>query len=201
MPTSATVSPPEPQSLLDDHPLLREDMEVSAAFATTVLDMWIQERGLTDDAVVEAVRGGAPLGAVLGLDPHHIEALYTQAYDLLQVGEIDAARRIIVTLLQLEPSNERAIYAMAASYQLEGDAKRAAEIYAVFVVMDATNPDGYLRVGECMLAVGDAQGAYENFQIAALEAERGNGDPAAGPKAREMMDRALAAGATAVDIL
>ncbi len=183
------------QSILESHPFLREDFAATGEFASGLLAEWMTTRGLDSEAVKQALDGGATPAAMLGLGHEHIDALYTQAYDLLQVGDIENARSVLTTLLQLEPTNERAVYAMAASHQLEGNMKRAAEIYAIFTALDATNPLGYLRVGECLLALGEVQNAYDAFDLAAGEAARGNGEPGAEQLAREKMAEAIAAGA------
>lgn len=183
------------QSMLEDHPLLRDDFDGTAEVAGRILSEMVTAQGFDEEEVKSALEGGATLAAVLGLEAHHTEALYTQAYDLLQVGKISEARTILTTLLQLEPTNERAVYAMGASHQLQGNMKRAAEIFMIYASLDATNPIGYLRIGECLLAAGEAQDAYEVFEIAAGEAARGNGEPGAEHQARERMAEAISAGA------
>ncbi|MEM7693075.1 MAG: hypothetical protein AAF318_01380 [Pseudomonadota bacterium] len=183
------------QSILENHPLLREDFATTGEFASGILAEWMRGRGLDDEAVKAALSGGATPAAVMGLERQHIDALYTKAYDFLEVGNTEGARSVLTTLLQLEPTNERAVYAMAASHQLDGNLSRAAEIYAIYTALDATNPLGYLRVGECLLGLGEAQTAYETFDIAAAEAARGNGDPGAEHLARTKMAEAIEAGA------
>ena len=55
------------------------------------------------------------------------------------------------------------------------------------LAMGSTDREGYLRLGECLRGVGEMENAHGSFEIAALEAERGNGRPEAGEYARRMM--------------
>ena len=175
-------------SILEAHPLLAADLTESARRAGAAVDAMV---AATDDPAMTArmatMAEGASPRAVIGLDADHMEALYTAAHDRLAAGDGDGARELLLTMLRLEPHDERAIYALGASYQIEGDAKRAAELYALFVGLDATNPDGYLRLGECLLTVGERENAAGCFSIAAREAERGSGTPEALAHARRML--------------
>lgn len=166
-------------SILDDHPLRLLDPEMLATKGPEMIDAIMREAGLQDNAIYRAIRAGATPAAALGLDRKHIEALYEKGYDLLQVGDTARARAVLTTLMTLDPSEERGIYALAASYQMEGRFEPAAQLYTTFITMDATNPDGYLRLGECLLAVGELDDAEGCFDLAREEARRGHGAPGA----------------------
>ncbi|MDO6966451.1 tetratricopeptide repeat protein [Rhizobium alvei] len=171
-------------SILDSHPLLKIDMESAAEGVPMFLDEVMKALELEDTPYYQAIKAGATPAAALGLESRHIEALYQQGYDLLAVGEIEKARAILTTLLQLDPSEERGIYALAATYQMEGRFDVAAQIYTTFITMDATNPDGYLRLGECLEAIGETENAAGCYEIALGEAERGHGSPESLQQAR-----------------
>lgn len=164
-------------SILESHPLLKIDMESAAKSVPMFLDAVMKSLELEDTPYYQAVRAGATPAAALGLDQRHIEALYQQGYDLLAVGDIEKSRGVLTTLLQLDPSEERGVYALAATYQMEGRFDVAAQIYTTFITMDATNPDGYLRLGECLDALGETENAAGCYEIAVGEAERGHGSP------------------------
>ena len=171
-------------SILDSHPLLKIDMESAAESVPMFLDAIMESLDLEDTPYYQAVRSGATPAAALGLEKRHIEALYQQGYDLLAVGDIEKSRAVLTTLLQLDPSEERAVYALAATYQMEGRFDAAAQIYMTFITMDATNPDGFLRLGECLEALGEMENAIGCYEIAVGEAERGHGSPESLQQAR-----------------
>ncbi|MDN2581416.1 tetratricopeptide repeat protein [Aquibium sp. ELW1220] len=164
-------------SILDDHPLRHLDPEMLATKGPEIIDTVMRELGLQDNAIYSAIRAGATPAAALGLDKKHTEALYEKGYDLLQVGDTTRARTVLTTLMTLDPSEERGIYAMAASYQMDGRFETAAQLYTTFITMDATNPEGYLRLGECLMAVGELDNAEGCFDLAREEARRGHGSP------------------------
>lgn len=164
-------------SILDNHPLRHIDPEILVTKGSEVIDTVMRELGLQDNAIYTAIRSGATPAAALGLDKKHVEALYEKGYDLLQVGDTARARAVLTTLMTLDPSEERGVYALAASYQMEGQFATAAQIYTSYITMDATNPDGYLRLGECLMAVGELDNAEGCFDLAREEARRGNGYP------------------------
>ena len=171
-------------SILESHPLLKIDMESAAESVPMFLDAIMESLDLEDTPYYKAVRSGATPAAALGLEKRHIEALYQQGYDLLAVGDIEKSRAVLTTLLQLDPSEERAVYALAATYQMEGRFDAAAQIYMTFITMDATNPDGFLRLGECLEALGEMENAIGCYEIAVGEAERGHGSPESLQQAR-----------------
>lgn len=164
-------------SILDSHPLLKIDVKSAAESTPAFLDAVMKSLDLEDTPYYQAIRSGATPAAALGLDQRHVEALYQQGYDLLAVGNIEKARAVLTTLIQLDPSEERGVYALAATYQMEGRFDVAAQIYTTFITMDATNPDGYLRLGECLEALGETENAAGCYEIALGEAERGHGSP------------------------
>jgi tetratricopeptide (TPR) repeat protein len=171
-------------SILDSHPFLKIDMDAATRSLPEILDAVMESLEIEDTPYIQAVRSGATPAAALGLEQRHIEALYQQGYDLLAVGELAKARAVLTTLLQLDPSEERAVYALAATYQLEGRFDVAAQIYTTFITMDATNPDGFLRLGECLEAIGEIENAAGCYEIALGEAERGHGSPESLQQAR-----------------
>jgi tetratricopeptide (TPR) repeat protein len=171
-------------SILDNHPLLNIDPENATNYANLFIDEVLASVGIENKHILDAVRSGATPAAALGLEQRHIEALYQQGYDLLAVGDTEKARSVLTMLIQLDPSEERAIYALAAAYQIEGRFDTAAQIYTTFITMDATNPDGYLRLGECLEALGETENALGCYEIALGEAERGHGTPESLAQAR-----------------
>jgi tetratricopeptide (TPR) repeat protein len=174
-------------SILDNHPLRHLDPEMLATKGPEIIDTVMRELGLQDNAIYGAIRSGATPAAALGLDKKHIEALYEKGYDLLQVGDTARARAVLTTLMTLDPSEERGVYALAASYQMEGQFETAAQMYANYITMDATNPDGYLRLGECLMAVGELDNAEGCFDLAREEARRGNGSSGAAAAADQRL--------------
>lgn len=177
-------------SILDANPLLRMNKEQLETFKENydlLLGEAMKEAGLDETAAWRAIGEGATLSAGLGLDEAHLEALYGQAFDLLHNGDNERARSVFLTLVQLDPHEPKYVYGFAASYQLAGEPEKAAHLYVTYIPMDATNPEGYLRLGECLRAVGDNENAHACFEIAAMEAERGNGRPGAAAYARRHM--------------
>lgn len=177
-------------SILDKNPLLQMKPEQMAEFKEIyeeLLEKAVKEAGMEDNPAWQALKQGAAPAAGLGLEEEHLEAMYAQAFDLLQNGDTVRAHAIFLTLMQLDPYEPKYVYALGAACQLAGQYEKAAQVYVMFIPMDATNPEGFLRLGECLRACGEYENAHGCFEIAALEAERGNGRPEAAEYARAQM--------------
>lgn len=163
-------------SILDGMPSNEQQLNDALKFAEPIVNQAIEKMGLTErqQGVLKLMEEGLSLADILGITKQQRDALLAQGGRLLQVGDIEKARDVLIMLYQLEPLDERTIYLLAATYQAEGDFKSAARIYVLFIALDATNPLGFLRLGECFLGAKEYDNAEGMFEQAMKEGQRKN---------------------------
>lgn len=180
-------------SFLDAGTRSPEVAQASAAMMEKVLGRYYREHlGLDGDprahlnAVLERIGGGEVPAIALGLSKEHIDALLSQARDLILAGMTAKARDKLLLALMLDPLEERALLAAAVTLQLEGRYADAGRLYAHYICMKPLDPVAYLRTGECLLGEGDADEAKE-FITAALSGAEEQGDAATAGQARKLL--------------
>ncbi|MFC0218507.1 hypothetical protein ACFFJ7_08905 [Pseudochelatococcus lubricantis] len=114
--------------------------------------------------------GNTPAKA-LGLTEEHVDALLSQARDLIQAGAPARARDKLLLALLLDPMEERALYAAAVTLQMESRFADAGRAYAFYIWRKPLDPLGYLRVGECLLGDGVLDEAKEFVEAARSAAD------------------------------
>lgn len=101
------------------------------------------------------------IGDLHGLTRTDYEAVYNLGYNQYNQGKyLDAARTFSFLTFHdhLEPRFHKAL---GACLQMLGQYRQAVASQATALVLDATDPEPMLRIGECMIALGDIADAQE----------------------------------------
>ena len=155
-------------SILDGMPESIEQMKSALVIADPMIERALAALNMDQKAkdVMDLMKEGVRLKAILGITDAEIDALFLQACRSFQFGEIEKARQTLVMLTLFDPLDARVLYVMGSTYQAENNLPAAAKFYIHFLALDATNADGYLRLGECFLGAKELQEAEETFKIA-----------------------------------
>ncbi|MEO1774716.1 MAG: hypothetical protein AAFS07_07175 [Pseudomonadota bacterium] len=152
-------------SLFEGQPKSDEDMEFVFKAGTEAYKQIFQKTFLKElcekSHIMQQLHEGLSLKDVLQLSDEQMEVLYAQAHRLLSSGNAKQAADAFLALIQVDYMEERFYFGFGVANQMLGDFKLAARAYAAFLSFDAQNPDGYLRLGECHLAVDELEHARE----------------------------------------
>lgn len=161
----------------------------AVAFSNQVMEDALAEADLDERtrSIVENMQKGLTLGAAMGLSPEHIEAILTRGKQFVEAERFEAARDVLLRVVQLDPLEARAPYLMGVTYQMEGDLAKAAHFYMHFLALDATNSNGYMRLGECLMAAGETQNARDALRSARVFALEGKGQPENAAQAERLL--------------
>jgi tetratricopeptide (TPR) repeat protein len=138
-------------------------------------------------SVLELMGEGLSLADIFDITKEERDLVFANACRMVQTGERDKARDLLIRLNQLEPMDERPIYVLATIFQMEGKVETAGKLYVHFLALDATNVNGYLRLGECLLAAREVENAIAIFETAINLIAKGKGSPAAREHATKML--------------
>lgn len=161
----------EPEQLFDG-----KDPKVVLAKVEEMIETFLKETGMDDNPVIQRMLDGETGAQAMGMTRDDLEVLYTLGFTLLSQGDVQKAHDVFFKLVTIDPLEAKNHYCMGIVKQMQGDFAVAAEQFIYFLAMDATNPEGYLRYGECQLALGERDKALEAFELAVAEAKAGNGD-------------------------
>lgn len=181
-------------SFLNSASIAPKDAEAVRAAINPVIAAYMREHCGIDkgpEAVItewiEQIGAGQTTAAALGLTQDHIDAILSQARDLIRTGHLDKARDKLLLALLLNPLEVRAVYASAASLQMEQRYVDAGRLYASYIVLNPLESVGYLRMGECLLGSGSPDDARE-FIGSALSLARENQDAATVEHAEKLLN-------------
>ncbi|MDO1583215.1 tetratricopeptide repeat protein [Rhizobium oryzicola] len=169
--------------------------EIAADFLKDILGQ--MELDHREQSILDLMQQGLSLGDILGIKKEHRDALINLAASLIQAGELDKARDVLVQTVQFDNLEDRALYLLGVVFQLKSDLERAAFFYLQFLALDATNPEGYLRLGECLMSAGELSEAREAIGAALSFAREGKGRPGNVEQAENLLIAIGAAGAAA----
>lgn len=133
------------------------------------------------------VDGGTTLQEELGLDEKALEAVYALAYNLYSQGKYGDAGKTFGFLLILNPLVHKYWFGLASAFRMAGDRERAAAGYFLSTMIDAGRPEPYLHLAECLVALGDREGAAETL-TKAVAAAAAAGAGQAGERAAMMLE-------------
>ncbi|MGV6872535.1 hypothetical protein ACUSIJ_07560 [Pseudochelatococcus sp. B33] len=179
-------------SLLNSAPLAPQDAETIRTTVNPVIAAYLREHFGIDDPQEAISEWAAQLGAgrtlasTLDLRPEHIDALLSQARDLIRAGQLARARDKLMLVLFLDPLEVRAVYAAAATLQMEQRYAEAGRLYASYIVLEPLAAVGYLRMGECLLGNAEPDEARE-FIASALSLAREQEDVATAEHAEKLL--------------
>ncbi|MEL7390062.1 MAG: hypothetical protein AAFN76_09800 [Pseudomonadota bacterium] len=144
--------------------------------AMPLMEVAIDELGLSDHVLGHALREGISPHIALGLSGEHLDALFTIGLHAMQAGEIAKAQIVFQKLVTLKSIDERYWYALGTSMQMQDRVAEAARAYIIALGLKATDVEGYLRLGECLLAAKEVNEALACFQMASSLCDDGHGD-------------------------
>lgn len=153
-----------------------KDPEGVVRLASGFFDQIIAGMGMQDDRIVQGIRDGLTPAQSMGLTRDDLSVLYTLGFQKLNAGDLAAAHDMFLWLALIDPLHAPNFYCFGVTLQMQGKAAEAIDVLLRFLALDATNPVGYLRYGECKLALGDAKAAREAFELAEAECLNGHGD-------------------------
>ena len=162
---------------LNFSPEMLEDPKIQQALkdAGELAAEALKQNGLDQDPVLQRVMGGETIAQARGLSREDLEIIYGMGFTLITSGELDKAEDVFITLCFMDQLVAKNHYCLGVVRQMKQQWQMACDDFIRFLALDATNPEGYLRIGECKVALGEKDEAKEYFRLALLEAEQGNG--------------------------
>lgn len=152
------------------------DPERVKRIASDFFDQLINGLDLQNDRLVTGMRDGLTPAQAIGLTREELSALYALGFQKLNAGDHAKAHDVFLWLVLVDPLHAPNFYCLGVTLQLQGKFAEATEAFLQFLTRDATNPVGYLRYGECKLALGDSTAARDAFELAEAECLNGHGD-------------------------
>ncbi len=128
------------------------------------------------------------LAQIKGLSRDDLEVLYAFGFNMLTAGETQKAEDIFLQLCMLDPLEAKHHYCLGVVRQMKKRWLLAVDDFHRFLAMDATNPEGYLRIGECEVALGNHQSARDYFETALANAQNGHGPKDAAAQAERALE-------------
>jgi type III secretion system low calcium response chaperone LcrH/SycD len=135
----------------------------------------LAEHGLDKDPNLLAVLEGQTIAQVKGLSRKDLEVLYAYGFGFLANRTPKKAEDVFAYLCFIDPLEAKNHYCLGVAHQMQQQWQMAIDDFGRFCALDATNPEGYLRIGECLVALGDRDEAREVFDVALKEARKGHG--------------------------
>ena len=113
------------------------------------------------------VAQGLTLGQSRRVPEEQIEALYASGVRLVQAGQFEKALPIAVLLNAYAGDQARILFLTGTCLQRLGLAAPAAQLYAQCLQADADHLAALYRLGECMAAINELEGAANVFEAVA----------------------------------
>ncbi len=121
----------------------------------------------TPQGIVDAlVSHGVTPADLRGITGEELEAVYRLAYACLEVGHVRQAFEHASFLVCNEPWDRRFHVIAGACLQQLGQFEAAYRSYTQALAFDASDAAITFRVGECLLAMGEAADAHSAFEAA-----------------------------------
>jgi type III secretion system low calcium response chaperone LcrH/SycD len=111
--------------------------------------------------LLEFLARGGTVGDLTGLGAEHYEALYAIGHNQYAAGDHARAVETFRLLMMLNPWDRRFPMALGAAQQMNGKFDKALEAYMAAVMLDMMDPIAMFHVAECMVALGEIEGALE----------------------------------------
>lgn len=151
-----------------------EDPKAKAVFEAMLGEFFtgLKEQGLVEEGAIAGVLSGQTIAQVKGLSRDDLEVLYAHGFSMITAGELEKAQDIFMQLCLIDPLEAKNHYCLGVTRQMLNQFRLAQDDFTRFLAMDATNPEGYLRLGECLVALSKPDAAREAFEAALPEAPR-----------------------------
>lgn len=175
----------EKSKILDLDPRVSESMQA----ASDILNEMMQGPDFAGKKILDLMGQGLTLGEILDISQRQLDAVFVRATQLLEAGNIAAARDLFTLVVRLQPMEPRYTYGLATTYQLEGNFRSAGRLYAVYLGLDADCVHGRLRLAECLLGGGEHKDAAAMFRSVTHDRRARRKAPAQCAYAEEMLAR------------
>ena len=121
----------------------------------------------TPEGLLDAlVNHGVSPAMLHGITTEELEAIYSLCHDDLMGGRFDEGLERAAFLVQNEPWDRRFHMALAYALHQLGQHESAGRFYTIAFELDASDPVCALRLGECLAALDDLDGARDMFEAA-----------------------------------
>ena len=172
------------EELLED-----PQFQASMAAASEMAKDFLAKAGIESDSIWKDLEDGLTIAQAKGLSREDLEVIYTVGFNMLNSGELDKAEDTFLTLCMIDQLEAKNHYCLGIVRQMKRNWHMAHDDFMRFLALDATNPEGYLRLGECYMALGHHDDAKESFEFALAEAKKGNGPDTAVQQAERALQQ------------
>jgi type III secretion system low calcium response chaperone LcrH/SycD len=138
---------------------------------------------VNEQAVEAFLQDGGTLAMLNEVSTDTLEQLYTLGFNQYHAGKHDEAHKIFQALCVLDHYEARFFLGLGACRQALGQFRLAIDSYSYGAMMDLQEPRFPFHAAECLLQLGDLEGAESGFHSAQLLA-------AAKPELAELAARA-----------
>ncbi|HYC37694.1 MAG TPA: SycD/LcrH family type III secretion system chaperone [Usitatibacter sp.] len=111
--------------------------------------------------------------------PEELEAVYALAHGLFASGKFDEALKYFGFLTLYRPTDPKYLLGLAASQQMARQFEAAIQTYSFLTLLDPSDPGPTLRIGECLMMLGQAGEARDSFTMVIAMANVSGGQHAA----------------------
>lgn len=141
------------------------------------------DQKMTEQALEAFMQDGGTLAMLNEVSSDTLEQLYALGFSQYDAGKYDEAHKIFQALCVLDHYDPRFFLGLGACRQALGQHQLAIDSYSYGAMMDLNEPRFPFHAAECLLQMGDLDGAESGFHSAQLIA-------AARPELAELASRA-----------
>ncbi|MGY3852637.1 SycD/LcrH family type III secretion system chaperone [Aeromonas aquatilis] len=126
------------------------------------------EQDMTEKALEAFIEEGGTLAMLNQVSSDTLEQLYTFGFNQYDAGKYDEAHKIFQTLCVLDHYEARFFLGLGACRQALGQHQLAIDSYSYGAIMDLNEPRFPFHAAECLLQMGELEGAESGFHSAQL---------------------------------
>ena len=94
-----------------------------------------------------------------------LEAVYALAHNLFSSGKVEEALKYFAVLTLYSPTDPKYLLGLAASQQMSRQYEAAIQTYSFLTLLDPSDPGPTLRIGECLMMLGQTADASDSFRM------------------------------------
>ena len=94
-----------------------------------------------------------------------LEAVYALAHNLFSNGKFEESLKYFAFLTLYSPTDPKYLLGLAASQQMARQFEAAIQTYSFLTLLDPTDPSPTLRIGECLMMLGQTVEARDCFTM------------------------------------
>ena len=116
-----------------------------------------------------------------------LETVYALAHNLYSSGRFEEALRYFAFLTLYRPTDPKYLVGLAAAQQMARRFEAAIQTYSFLTLLDPTDPQPTLRIGECLMLLGQTAEARDCFAMVVALANASGQHPAAKSRAEGLL--------------